>query len=98
MNLLAEEKQAQPNAVEEETVAWKKAEEATDNKAVEEKAEAAEKAITKATNASARRAASESVTKTAVAKEATEKINAENKNPKQDPVNKNEEVIYTKAP
>ena len=45
-----------------------------------------------------RRAAEESVTKAAVAKEATEKINAENKNPKQDPVNKNEEVIYTKAP
>ena len=45
-----------------------------------------------------RRAAEESVTKAAVAKEATEKINVEDKNPKQDPVNENDEIIYTKAP
>ena len=76
----------------------RKTEEATDYKAAEEKAEAAEKAIAKATNASARRAAEESVTKAAIVKEATEKINAEGNNPKQDPVNENDGVIYTKTP
>ena len=73
----------------------------------EEKAEAAVKAITNAASnpkpkplcklaeeASAKRAAEESATKVAAAKVATEKIIAEDKNPKQDP----DEVIYTKAP